>query len=192
LDDAVGSNGRGIDMLRRELAMSEAMSAKGLLSEVEVLHLRRQINDLSLQSEDRLNRFRQDASSELAKLQTDLTQLEEQQAGRQDVLSRTIIKSPVHGLVKNIRINTLGGVIGPGVAHHGDRADRQAHADRGAREAGRHRLPEGGPDGQDQARGLRLHGLRRPRRRDRVDLAPTPSATPTASPAAAPTRRTTA
>jgi len=114
LDDAVGSNGRGIDMLKRELAMSEAMSAKGLLSEVEVLHLRRQINDLSLQSSDRLNRFRQDASSELAKLHTDLTALEEQQAGRQDVLSRTIIKSPVHGLVKNIRINTLGGVIGPG------------------------------------------------------------------------------
>jgi adhesin transport system membrane fusion protein len=114
LDDAVGSNLRGVEMLRRELVMSEAMSAKGLLSEVEVLHLRRQINDLTLQSSDRVNRFRQDASSELAKLQTDLAQIEEQQAGRQDVLSRTVIKSPVHGLVKNIRSNTLGGVIGPG------------------------------------------------------------------------------
>ena len=114
LDDAVGSNGRGIEMLRRELAMSEAMAAKGLLSEVEVLHLRRQINDLSLQSSDRLNRFRQDASAELTKLQTDLAALEEQQAGRQDVLSRTVIKSPVHGLVKNIRSNTVGGIVGPG------------------------------------------------------------------------------
>ena len=114
MDDAVGSNGRGIEMLRRELAMSEAMAAKGLLSEVEVLHLRRQINDLSLQSSDRLNRFRQDASAELTKLQTDLSALEEQQAGRQDVLSRTVIKSPVHGLVKNIRSNTVGGIVGPG------------------------------------------------------------------------------
>ncbi len=114
LDEAVGSNSRGIEMLRRELMMSEAMSAKGLLSEVEVLHLRRQINDLTLQSSDRVNRFRQDASAELAKLQTDLSQIEEQQAGRQDVLSRTVIKSPVHGLVKNIRSNTLGGVIGSG------------------------------------------------------------------------------
>ena len=114
MDDAIGSNQRGVDMLRRELAMSEAMSAKGLLSEVEVLHLRRQINDMSLQSSDRLNRFRQDASSELSKLQTDLAQIEEQQAGRQDVLRRTVIKSPVHGLVKNIRSNTLGGIVGPG------------------------------------------------------------------------------
>ncbi len=114
LEDAVSSNQRGIDMLRRELVMSEAMSAKGLLSEVEVLHLRRQINDMALQSSDRVNRFRQDAASELSKLQTDLAQLVEQQAGRQDVLARTVIKSPVHGLVKNIRSNTLGGVVGPG------------------------------------------------------------------------------
>ena len=114
LDDAVGSNSRGVEMLKRELAMSEAMSAKGLLSEVEVLHLRRQINEMALQTEDRINRFRQDASTELSKLQTDLAQIEEQQAGRQDVLTRTVIKSPVHGLVKNIRSNTLGGIIGPG------------------------------------------------------------------------------
>ena len=113
-DDAAGSNARGMDMMRRELQMSEAMSAKGLLSEVEVLHLRRQINEMSLQTEDRLNRFRQDASTELSKLRTDLAALEEQQAGRQDVLERTLIKSPVRGIVKNIRVNTLGGVIGGG------------------------------------------------------------------------------
>ena len=103
-----------MEMLRRELQMSEAMSAKGLLSEVEVLHLRRQINDMALQSEDRMNRFRQDASSELTKLRTDLAALQEQQAGRQDVLERTMIRSPVRGIVKNIRVNTLGGVIGGG------------------------------------------------------------------------------
>ena len=113
-DEAYVSNQRNVDMMRRELVMSEAMSAKGLLSEVEVLHLRRQINEMALQGEDRLNRFRQDASSELSKLKTDLSALQEQQAGRQDVLERTLIKSPVRGLVKNIRSNTLGGIIGPG------------------------------------------------------------------------------
>jgi adhesin transport system membrane fusion protein len=114
LDDAVASNRRGIDMLRRELNVSEQMSQRGLLSEMDVLHLRRQINDMNLQGEDRINRFRQDASAELTKQQTDLAQIEQQQAGRQDVLRRTVIKSPVHGLVKNIRTNTLGGIVGPG------------------------------------------------------------------------------
>jgi len=94
--------------------VSEQMSQRGLLSEMDVLHLRRQINDMNLQGEDRINRFRQDASAELTKQQTDLAQIEQQQAGRQDVLRRTVIKSPVHGLVKNIRTNTLGGIVGPG------------------------------------------------------------------------------
>ena len=113
-DDAAGSNQRGIEMLRRELGMSEAMAAKGLLSEVEVLHLRRQINEMALQSEDRMNRFRQDASAELSRLRTELAAQEQEQAGRRDVLERTQIKSPVRGIVKNIRINTLGGVIASG------------------------------------------------------------------------------
>jgi adhesin transport system membrane fusion protein len=113
-DEAALSNRRSMDMTRRELVMSEAMEAKGLLSEVEVLHLQRQVNEMSLQTDDRMNRFRQDASTELSKLRTDLAALEEQQAGRQDVLERTMIKSPVRGIVKNIRSNTLGGVIGGG------------------------------------------------------------------------------
>jgi adhesin transport system membrane fusion protein len=75
------------------------MSAKGLMSEVEVMRLRRQVNDLHLQSQERVNRFRQDASTELVRVQTDLAQIEEQLAGRQDVLRRTVLKSPVRGLV---------------------------------------------------------------------------------------------
>jgi adhesin transport system membrane fusion protein len=114
LDAAVASNQRDIGMMRRELSVSEQMSAKGLLSEVEVLHLRRQINEISLQSEDRVNRFRQDAASDLAKSQTELASLDEQMAGRRDVLARTTLKSPVRGLVKNIRSNTVGGIVGPG------------------------------------------------------------------------------
>jgi adhesin transport system membrane fusion protein len=114
LDEAVGSNARSIELMRRELKVSEDMSAKGLLSDVEVLRMRREINDLDLQSQDRVNRFRQDASTDLARLRADLAQLEQEQAGRQDVLRRTVIRSPVRGLVKNIRSNTVGGVIAPG------------------------------------------------------------------------------
>ncbi|MEY4564425.1 MAG: hypothetical protein RLZZ618_3702, partial [Pseudomonadota bacterium] len=54
------------------------------------------------------------ASTDLVKVQTDLAQLEEQLAGRADVLRRTVLTSPVRGLVKNIRSGTIGGVISPG------------------------------------------------------------------------------
>ena len=114
LDAAVAANQRSIGLLLRELGVSEAMSAKGLMSDVEVMRLRRQVNDLQLQSQERVNKFRQDASTDLVRVQTDLAQLEEQLAGRADVLRRTVLTSPVRGLVKNIRAATIGGVISPG------------------------------------------------------------------------------
>ncbi len=114
LNDAVASNQRNQQLLERELGMAQAMSAKGLMSEVEVMRLRRQVNDLNLASQERVNRFRQDASAELVRAQNDLTMLGEQQVVRDDILRRTVLTSPVRGLVKNIRMNTLGGVVSAG------------------------------------------------------------------------------
>ncbi len=114
LEQALASNRRGLQLLGRELALAESMAAKGVMSEVEVMRLQRQVNEMELQGEERSNRFRQDASGELARLQSDLAQLDEQLAGRADVLRRTVLSSPFDGVVKNIRAATLGGVIAPG------------------------------------------------------------------------------
>ncbi len=114
LNEAVASNQRNQALLEREMAMAQAMAAKGLMSEVEVMRLRRQVNDLNLTTQERINRFRQDASAELVKAQTELTMLGEQQVVRDDILKRTTLTSPVRGLVKNIRMNTVGGVVSAG------------------------------------------------------------------------------
>lgn len=114
LNEAVASNQRNQVLLEREVAMAQAMSAKGLMSEVEVMRLRRQVNDMALVTQERINRFRQDASAELVKAQTELTMLGEQQVVRDDILKRTTLTSPVRGLVKNIRMNTVGGVVSAG------------------------------------------------------------------------------
>ncbi|GCL65943.1 HlyD family type I secretion periplasmic adaptor subunit [Pseudaquabacterium pictum] len=114
LNEAVASNQRNQALLEREVAMAQTMSAKGLMSEVEVMRLRRQANDLALVTQERINRFRQDASAELVKAQTELTMLGEQQVVRDDILKRTTLTSPVRGLVKNIRMNTVGGVVSAG------------------------------------------------------------------------------
>jgi adhesin transport system membrane fusion protein len=114
LDEAVGITRRNADLLQRELSMAQTLSARGLMSEVEVMRLRRQVNDLQLQVQERVNRFRQDASAELVKARTELSQLEEQLVVRDDALRRTVLTSPVRGVVKQIRVSTIGGVIGPG------------------------------------------------------------------------------
>lgn len=111
LDDAVSVNRRSLGLIRRELSMAERLSAQGLMSIVEVMRLRRQVNDMDLQIQERINRFRQDATTDMIRVRTDLAQLEEQMVVKQDVLRRTTLRSPVRGLVKNIRMNTIGGVV---------------------------------------------------------------------------------
>ena len=114
LNEAVESTRRSVGLLQREVAVAEAMSSKGLMSEVEVMRVRRQVNDLNLQTQERTNRFRQDASAELVRVRTELSLLEEQMVVRDDALRRTTLVSPIRGVVKQIRSNTVGGVVAPG------------------------------------------------------------------------------
>lgn len=114
LDEAVASTRRSVGLLQKELGVAEAMAAKGLMSEVEVMRLRRQVNDQNLQAQERINRFRQDAAAELVRVRTELALLEEQLVVRDDLLRRTTLVSPVRGVVKQIRNNTVGGVVAPG------------------------------------------------------------------------------
>lgn len=114
LNEAVETNRRSIALLGRELAMAESMAAKGLMSEVEVMRVRRQANDLNLQTQERINRFRQEASAELVRVRNELAQQEEQMVVRDDALRRTTLVSPVRGVIKQIKANTLGGVITAG------------------------------------------------------------------------------
>jgi len=114
LADAVDTNQRSIALLSRELAMAESLSSKGLMSEVEVMRVRRQVNELHLQTQERTNRFRQEASAELVRVRTELSMLEEQMVVRDDALRRSTLVSPVRGVVKLIRMNTLGGVVPAG------------------------------------------------------------------------------
>jgi membrane fusion protein, adhesin transport system len=105
---------RSKELIGKELAMTEPMVAKGLVAEVELLRLRRQFNDADLQIQERLNKWRADAANELVRVESELAQSNEVVAARADQVKRTVIYSPLRGTVKNIRINTIGGVIQSG------------------------------------------------------------------------------
>ena len=114
LDEAVSSTNRSIGLLASEQKLAQDMASKGLMSNVEVMRVTRQVNELQQQRNERISRFRQDASTELSKAQTDLAQMDEQLVVRRDAVTRSVLKSPVKGLVKNIKMNTVGGVITSG------------------------------------------------------------------------------
>lgn len=105
-----------ITLMRRELAITEPMSERGLVPDVDVLRLRRQINDAQMQMIERTNRYRADAGTELSKVEGELSQVAEVATGRRDAVERTVMRAPMRGTVKNVQVTTIGGVVQPGAA----------------------------------------------------------------------------
>ena len=108
------TNGRSAALLQRELVMPQTMSARGLMSEMEVMRVRRQLNELQLQTQERINRFRQEAAGEMVRVRNGLALLDKQMVVRDAAPRRATLLSPVKGVVKTIRANTIGGVVQPG------------------------------------------------------------------------------
>ncbi len=105
---------RSKNLLEKEVRIVTPVVARGAMSEVELLKIKRQISDLQLQIVERQNKYITDASLELTKLEAELFQARENMAMRADPVERAFIRSPLKGIVKNIRINTIGGVINAG------------------------------------------------------------------------------
>ncbi|MBK5415447.1 HlyD family type I secretion periplasmic adaptor subunit [Pseudomonas sp. TH31] len=114
LNESVGGLERSYVLSMREIQLAEPLAAKGLMSEVEILRMRRQANEIKSQMVERINRYQAEANSELAKFELELSQTSENLVGRADVVERTTVTAPVRGTVKNVRVNTRGGVIQPG------------------------------------------------------------------------------
>ncbi|SKB29858.1 HlyD family efflux transporter periplasmic adaptor subunit [Sphingopyxis flava] len=114
VDEATSGLSQSLALMRRELSITSPMSERGLVPEVEVLRLRRQISDTQTQIADRINRYRADAGTELVRVESELAQVQEVTAGRRDAMERTVLRAPVRGTVKNMQVTTVGGVIQPG------------------------------------------------------------------------------
>jgi adhesin transport system membrane fusion protein len=114
LDESISALQRSYALSSREIQLAEPLAAKGLMSEVEILRMRRSANEIKSQIVERINRYQAEANSELAKFELELSQTSENLVGRADVVERTTINAPVRGTVKNVRVNTRGGVIQPG------------------------------------------------------------------------------
>lgn len=116
LEGAIGSVQRSYQFAKEELDKTTPLIQKGAISEVEILRLQRQVNDLRGQIDDKRNKFRADAHSELTKNQAEIAGLEEINISSMDRVARTTVRSPVKGVVKKINVVTTGGVIQPGMS----------------------------------------------------------------------------
>ncbi|NIE96895.1 HlyD family type I secretion periplasmic adaptor subunit [Acinetobacter sp. C26M] len=111
LEQSIQGYEQAAKLVRQELAMTEPLVAKGAASEVEVLRLKREANDLNNKINDTRNQYYVKAREELSKANTDIQTQQQVVNGRNDSLERAVFKAPVRGVVKEIDVTTLGGVI---------------------------------------------------------------------------------
>lgn len=124
-----------LGLLQQELNMSQPLVASGAIAEVEMLRLRRSAVEMrgsldatnlaipraeaamaeikSKVQESELT-FRADAFKELNETRTQLQKITASSVAIQDKVTRTTVTSPVRGVIKQLKVNTIGGVVQPG------------------------------------------------------------------------------
>jgi adhesin transport system membrane fusion protein len=103
-----------LGLVRREIALTEPLIELGAASDVELIRLRRQENELVAKLAAVRNQYIIDANAEYAKTMAELEVVQQIMSGRRDQLERTVLSSPVRGIVKNLELTTIGGVVAPG------------------------------------------------------------------------------
>ncbi len=113
LDQGLIGLQQGISLVRQQLNMTEPLVKQGAASGVEVLRLKTQLNDLNNKITDLKSQYYVRAREELNRTNEEVEALRSVMRGREDSLTRLKMYSPVRGIVKNIEVTTVGGVIPP-------------------------------------------------------------------------------
>ena len=114
LDEEVMVLNAQLRLARQELTMSQNLQKNGDISQTEVMRAEREVLDLQARINAANNKYFQDSRLELAKLQDDLSASENKRLERENILNHTQLVAPMDGVVKFVRITTLGGVLKPG------------------------------------------------------------------------------
>ncbi|WP_054181201.1 HlyD family type I secretion periplasmic adaptor subunit [Trabulsiella odontotermitis] len=104
----------GILLVQRELSLTEPLIKQGAASNVDVLRLQRQKNELENKIAEMKNQYYVRAREELAHANAEVEAERSVMRGREDSLTRLTFTAPVRGIVKDIDVTTVGGVIPPG------------------------------------------------------------------------------
>ncbi|HHQ4051838.1 HlyD family efflux transporter periplasmic adaptor subunit [Citrobacter sp. S-77] len=113
LEKGVAGLRQGMTLVQRELALTQPLVKQGAASNVEVLRLQRQKNELENKVTEMQNQYFVRAREELAKANAEIEAQRSVMKGREDSLTRLTFNAPVRSIVKDIDVTTVGGVIPP-------------------------------------------------------------------------------
>ena len=126
---------KSLDMIQKEVRMTKPMVLRGVSSKVDFLKLQREENKIAQEydsvkksiprlkaaiNEVKSNKnevsylFRSEAKVKLNETIAELETLRANSTALEDQVARTIVRSPMKGIVQELFVHTIGGVIRPG------------------------------------------------------------------------------
>jgi adhesin transport system membrane fusion protein len=111
---AVKALAQVVRIVRQDYDVKHSLSKKGLVSKTVLLAQERIVAEAEAQLSTRESGYLQDLQAEYARNGEELAVTEELLAQRQVVLDSHRIHAPMDGIVKNVRLTTVGGVFRPG------------------------------------------------------------------------------
>ena len=101
-------------LVREEIQMNEPLLAKGDVSKTEILRLQREEAELVAKRGKISNDYFQATQAEYNETEEEFERISQLLIQRKKQLEGTTLTAPVKGIVKSIRLTTVGGVIRPG------------------------------------------------------------------------------
>ena len=103
-----------LELVREEILMNEPLVARGDVSRTEILRLQREEAELVAQRGKINSEYFQSAQTEYNETEEEFERVSQLLIQRKQQLDATTLVAPLKGIVKSIRLTTVGGVIRPG------------------------------------------------------------------------------
>jgi len=113
-DEQIVAFKKSLKTLSREIALTAPLVKQGVVSEVELLRLQRQEAGIEGQIAELRTRYFANANNELVRVDSDLAQTSEMLRTHEDMYKRTVIRAPMQGVIKEIKVKTIGAVVSAG------------------------------------------------------------------------------
>ncbi|KFX29894.1 HlyD family efflux transporter periplasmic adaptor subunit [Ralstonia solanacearum] len=97
-----------------ELKIALPLLRTGATNEVEILRLKQKAAEFATKLAATQSEYYVALKADYASTMADLGPLLKVREGRADLLRRTVLTAPARGIVKDIRVSTIGGVVGAG------------------------------------------------------------------------------
>lgn len=103
-----------VALAKEELELVQQLSNSGDVNRSEIIRTEQALNDTESRLIVRKNQFFEEANTQLTSVEDDVAQNEQILAQRAQQLADSVFRAPVAGIVKNVAVTTVGGVLRSG------------------------------------------------------------------------------